>query len=639
MTAITPSLNASSLPFPFLSARLSATVSMIYVECGAPRRFHGRLHFVQITRRRVPTHRNHLCATKATIAGTRKITKNIGNSSRNAYPARATPKYIFTAATKNHTTTNAIVAVPIAREEFPDIFAAATKIPQTTNPPKIISAVRMHRSFAKRRAYHITLIRPRRHPVAAIVSQAAGLNSAQPHSQPSTAHLVRAKLASVSENSLRLNRLNSGRKPHTNPTTSLRIAAQHANKTFSHLFSLILMFTATQTHAAPPDKSTAPQLIELAKSNSPQLHDAIVATFDAKDLQAGKAFIGQGPEFFFATESASKPALFIDDAAGPEMHQIAGSNLWYTPARIERLGTSHTFHYLVAHEKFGGSYDVPVYTPDSYQHPDVPAGKLSEKLTHTSKIYDGMKSDYWIYVPAQYDPKTPAALLVVQDGEGYIDREGKNKTLNVVDNLIAQKKIPVMIVVFINPGDISGSPGTPTYTFVEAYGKKWNRTLKDSMRSTLYDTVSDRYPRFLRDEVLAEVSSKVQHSQRRLQPLHHRPLLRRHLLFQRRVAAARSIRPRHFLDRQLLRHSVERRSVESRRRPGLSRQNSCASPSATSASGSRTAPKISISATATGRSPISAWPTPSKPPATISISVSAAAPTTPPTAPPNSPPK
>ena len=77
--------------------------------------------------------------------------------------------------------------------------------------------------------------------------------------------------------------------------------------------------------------------------------------------------------------------------------------------------------------------------------------------------------------------------------------------LNVIDNLIAQKKIPVMICVFINPGDISDSPGTPTYNFVKAYSDKWQRTLKDSMRSTLYDTVSDRYARFLRDEVLAEV--------------------------------------------------------------------------------------------------------------------------------------
>jgi enterochelin esterase family protein len=78
----------------------------------------------------------------------------------------------------------------------------------------------------------------------------------------------------------------------------------------------------------------------------------------------------------------------------------------------------------------------------------------------------------------------------------------------VIDNLIAQKKIPVMICVFINPGDISGSPGTPTYDFVKAYGDKRSRTLKDSMRSTLYDTVSDRYPRFLRDEILAEVGAK-----------------------------------------------------------------------------------------------------------------------------------
>jgi len=274
-------------------------------------------------------------------------------------------------------------------------------------------------------------------------------------------------------------------------------------------FALALLLPAALVVAAPPpEKSTAPQLIELAKSGNPQLREAIISTFDPKDLLAGRAFIGQGPEFFFVTQSPSKPSLFIDDGPGPEMRQIPSTDLWYASARIERLGTSHTFHYMVGHDRFGGSYDVPVYTPDSYQHPDVPAGKLSDKIVHISKIYDGMKSEYWIYVPAQYDAKTPAALLVVQDGEGYLDRNGKNRTLNVIDNLIAQKKIPVMIAVFINPGDISDSPGTPTYNFVEAYGKKWQRTLKDSMRSTLYDTVSDRYPRFLRDEVLADVASK-----------------------------------------------------------------------------------------------------------------------------------
>src|SRR5205814_9762212 len=87
-------------------------------------------------------------------------------------------------------------------------------------------------------------------------------------------------------------------------------------------------------------------------------------------------------------------------------------------------------------------------------------------------------------------------------------RDGNNPVLNVIDNLIAEKKIPVLICVFIDPGDITDSPGTPTYNFVKNDSAKWQRSLKDSMRSTLYDTVSDRYGRYLRDEILAEVSAK-----------------------------------------------------------------------------------------------------------------------------------
>jgi enterochelin esterase family protein len=98
--------------------------------------------------------------------------------------------------------------------------------------------------------------------------------------------------------------------------------------------------------------------------------------------------------------------------------------------------------------------------------------------------------------------------MVFQDGGGYIHRDGNNPALNVIDNLMAAKRIPVMICVFINPGDISESPGTPTYLFVKRYSDEWHRTLKDSMRSTLYDTVSDRYPRFLTEEVLGEVEAK-----------------------------------------------------------------------------------------------------------------------------------
>jgi enterochelin esterase-like enzyme len=150
----------------------------------------------------------------------------------------------------------------------------------------------------------------------------------------------------------------------------------------------------------------------------------------------------------------------------------------------------------------------PSPATNSTQQSEVPAGKLSPKLSITSHVYDGMKSDYWIYVPAQYDPKVPAALMVFNDGGGYINRTGDHPALNVLDSLIAQHKIPVMIAVFTNPGEIPTSPSTPTSRFVEAYSKKWSRSLKDSMRSTEYDTVSDRYGRFLRDELLPEVAAK-----------------------------------------------------------------------------------------------------------------------------------
>ncbi len=270
--------------------------------------------------------------------------------------------------------------------------------------------------------------------------------------------------------------------------------------------TLLLLCFVPLTLAA--EKMSAPQLIELAKSNPAGLQGAIAASFEARDLKEGTAWTGRGPEFFFATQAPARPSLIIDDAAGPQMQHLAGSDLWYAPAHIELVGSLHSFHYLVNGAVFGGKLDLPAFGPLSYLQPGVPSGTLSEKIVHTSKIYDGMKSEYWVYVPAEYDPKVPAALMVFQDGGWYTDRNGNNPALNVLDNLMAQKKIPVMIAVFINPGDITDSPGTATYNFVKAYSDKWHRTLKDSMRSTLYDTVSDRYARFLRDEVLADVQAR-----------------------------------------------------------------------------------------------------------------------------------
>jgi enterochelin esterase-like enzyme len=255
-------------------------------------------------------------------------------------------------------------------------------------------------------------------------------------------------------------------------------------------------------------KPTAVELIAMAKAHDAKLPGAIVAAFDAKAVKDGTAQAAHGGDFFFAVEAASEATLRIDGANQPAMQRVSGTNTWYAVAHVEPVGTLHAFDYLVSGKPFGGSPNLAALGPLSYLQAGVSSGTLSEKIVHTSKIYDGMKSNYWIYVPAQYDPNTPAALMVFQDGEWYTDRDGGNPALNVIDNLIAQKKIPAMIAVFIQPGSVEGIPGTPTYNFVKAYSDKQHRTLDDSMRSTLYDTVSDRYPRFLRDEILADVTAK-----------------------------------------------------------------------------------------------------------------------------------
>ena len=86
------------------------------------------------------------------------------------------------------------------------------------------------------------------------------------------------------------------------------------------------------------------------------------------------------------------------------MQPLSAGGLWYAVARIEELGVLHSFDYQISGAKFGGRLDLPAFGSDSYLEANVPSGQLSEKLIHTSKIYDGMKSD-WIYVPAATIPK------------------------------------------------------------------------------------------------------------------------------------------------------------------------------------------------------------------------------------------
>ncbi|HEY7309666.1 MAG TPA: alpha/beta hydrolase-fold protein [Gemmataceae bacterium] len=128
--------------------------------------------------------------------------------------------------------------------------------------------------------------------------------------------------------------------------------------------------------------------------------------------------------------------------------------------------------------------------PDSQEKPDVPHGKVT-KHSWKSTIFPGTVRDYWIYVPAQYDAKQPACVMVFQDGGGYVSPTGQFRVPIVFDNLIHKKEMPVTIGLFINPGTIPAAEE----------GAKGR-----SNRSFEYDSLSDQYARFLEKEMLPEVA-------------------------------------------------------------------------------------------------------------------------------------
>ena len=64
--------------------------------------------------------------------------------------------------------------------------------------------------------------------------------------------------------------------------------------------------------------------------------------------------------------------------------------------------------------------------PDSLPQKDVPKGEIRGPFTLPSKVYPGTQHTYWVYVPAQYDPAVPAALMVFQDGQAFKDENGRH---------------------------------------------------------------------------------------------------------------------------------------------------------------------------------------------------------------------
>lgn len=118
---------------------------------------------------------------------------------------------------------------------------------------------------------------------------------------------------------------------------------------------------------------------------------------------------------------------------------------------------------------------------------DIPKGEVQKYQFSTSQVFPGTIRDYWVYVPAQYKPETPACVFVCQDGVRF-------NAPKVFDELIAKGEMPITIGVFIMHGRVPA--------LSEQALDRFNRSYE-------YDGLGENYARFLLEELLPDVETKT----------------------------------------------------------------------------------------------------------------------------------
>jgi enterochelin esterase-like enzyme len=257
----------------------------------------------------------------------------------------------------------------------------------------------------------------------------------------------------------------------------------------------LLVFAAPALAQAPPEEPPPIDHAGLKRAlaakptgeEAAKLADKVRRWFGADGIKSGTAK-SEGQEQAFAIEAPGAKEVVAQSVDGnpprQKLEPIGDTGVWAAVSTLSD-GTAARYFYSVDGRRIG-LYNVEAYTPhpDSLPQPGVPRGKVIQQKKLQSKVFPGTTRDWWIYVPAQYKPSKPAAVMVFQDGGVHYV-----KPVPVIfDNLIHKGEMPVTVGVFINPG-------------VFADGRR-NRSFE-------YDTLSGDYARFVIDEILPEVEKTV----------------------------------------------------------------------------------------------------------------------------------
>lgn len=123
----------------------------------------------------------------------------------------------------------------------------------------------------------------------------------------------------------------------------------------------------------------------------------------------------------------------------------------------------------------------------SLENTGVPKGEIIKFTFNQSSIFPGTTRDYFLYIPAQYNPDKPACVYVGQDGVIL-------KAPIVFDNLIFKKEMPVTIGVFVTPGKVLADNSQDAQD-------RYNRSYE-------YDGLGDAYAKFILNEILPDAEKR-----------------------------------------------------------------------------------------------------------------------------------
>jgi hypothetical protein len=211
------------------------------------------------------------------------------------------------------------------------------------------------------------------------------------------------------------------------------------------LFTLMMM-----AGVCSAQKVSTQELLRMARVRAPGLEQALRDTLGADKIEKGAAAAGEMGDFVWAVAAEKGPSLQINHEA--PMPAFKAGSLWVIQSRLN-TGTSYRYTWLVDGKPIGGANNLAAFGPDSYTQPGAPEGKLTGPIEVPSTIYPGVKANVWFYVPAQWDGVTPLAVQVWGDGQQFTGaRPGPWRILETLDNLTAQKRIPLMVSIFIQAG-------------------------------------------------------------------------------------------------------------------------------------------------------------------------------------------